>query len=125
MNVRLFTEKDYPIVCSWWKDHQWPSIPLSFLPKTGIIVDDCAAGFLYCTDSKLCWLEFVVVDKSADKQRRRDALDLLISESIEIAKESGYMVMFSSVSHAGLIQRYKNHGFDVTDQNMTNLIKRL
>jgi hypothetical protein len=125
MNVRFFTESDYPTVCSWWKDHEWPSIPLIFLPKTGIIVDDCAVGFVYGTDSKLCWLEFVVVDKRAEKERRRKALDILISEATNIAKECGYVAMFSSVSHKGLIERYKNHNFQITDQNMTNLIRTL
>lgn len=123
MNIRRFQESDYKTICSWWKEHEWPLIPLSFLPKTGIIVDDCAAGFLYSTDSGLCWLEFVVVDKNSDKEKRRKALDVLILEASALAKTMGFSAMFSSLSHDGLINRYKKHGFQVTDKNMTNLIR--
>lgn len=125
MNIRLFQPSDYSLISSWWKDHEWPSIPLTFLPKTGIIVDDCAVGFLYCTDSKICLLEFVLVDPNADKVRRRTALDVLINEASELAKELGFEAIFASLSHKGLIARYEKHGFKVTDQSTTNLIRMI
>ena len=125
MNIRRFNDSDYEMVCSWWKQHEWPSIPLDFLPKVGIIIDDCAAGFLYSTDSKICWLEFIVVDPRSDKAKRRAALDTLISSASEIAKEMGHSVIFTSASHEGLISRYINDGFQITDKTMTNLMRIL
>ena len=123
MKIRHFTDSDYEMVCSWWSGHDWPSIPLTFLPTTGIIVDDCAAGFIYSTDSKICWLEFIVVDPKSDKTYRREALNTLMNEAAKIAKEMGHSAIFTSASHEGLIERYKNNGFKVTDKNMTNLMR--
>lgn len=123
MNIRLFTPLDYEMVCSWWNGHDWPSIPLTFLPTTGIIVDNCAVGFIYSTDSKICWLEFIVVDPKSDKTHRREALNILINEAAKIAKEMGHSAIFTSTSHEGLIERYKNNKFNVTDKNITNLMR--
>ena len=125
MNIKKFDALDYEKICSWWERHGWPSIPLDFLPKTGIIVDDCAAGFIYSTDSSVCLLEFVVVDPRIEKTKRRLALDCLLCEVEKIAKNQGFKIIFTSVSHKGLIERYKTNGYSVSDNNMTNLIKVL
>lgn len=123
MSIRLFNLSDYEMLSSWWKQHEWPSIPLSFLPKIGIIVGDCVAGFIYSTDSKICWLEFIISDPKCEQKKRQDALNLLIQEASNTAKDLGYEVIFTSVSHKGLIEKYKNNGFKVTDNNMTNLMR--
>lgn len=123
MSIRLFNSSDYEMLSSWWKQHEWPSIPLSFLPKIGIIVDDCVAGFIYSTDSKICWLEFIISDPKCEQKKRQDALNLLIQEASNTAKDLGYEVIFTLASHKGLIEKYKNNGFKVTDNNMTNLMR--
>ena len=125
MEIRKFQKEDHPMVCSWWKAHSWPLIPIEMLPTTGVIVDDVAAGFLYKTDSKIAWIEFIVTDPVSDKAHRSEALDKLISSLSEEAKSDGYALIFTSVEHPKLLARNQEHGFAVTDTNMTNMIKRL
>lgn len=123
MQFRFFEPTDYEMIASWWKAHEWQPIPLNFLPKIGIIVNEQAAGFIYSTDSKICLLEWIVVDPCAEKLARREALDFLFFQSEVIAKELGFQAIFSSVSHQGLLDRYKKHNFKVTDKEMTNVLK--
>lgn len=127
MNIRKFDANqdynDYLDICSWWLKHNWPIINYEMLPSTGFIVEGYCAGFLYKNDSKLAILEFIVSNPEADKQKRSEALDLLLQALINEAKESGYKAIFSSLSHPGLIDRYVKHGFEVTDTTMTNLMR--
>ena len=60
-----------------------------------------------------------------NKNDRNKALDLLINKLIEQAKELKFKVIFTSVEHKKLLERYKDHGFVETDKSMTNMIKRL
>jgi len=123
MNIRLFNPSDYELLCSWWKEHNWPSIPFEFLPKIGIIVDDCVAGFIYSTDSKICWLEFIISDPKSENYKRQVALNILIEEACKTSSALGFKAIFTSVSHKRLIQKYQNNGFEITDNNMTNLMR--
>jgi hypothetical protein len=118
---------DYAHVSAWWQAQNWPVIPQEMLPSTGLIVESegekLAAGFLYKTDSKIAWLEFLVGNPESDKMKRRQALDALIQGLCDEARESGFTRIFTSAQHPGLIERYKGHGFMETDKNMTNLVR--
>lgn len=125
MEVRKFQTSDYFELCGWWNKHNWPCIPLDHLPENGFIVEGLAAGFLYKTDSKFGLLEFVVANPDSSKEDRAQALDLVIDNTLNLAKELGFKSIFSSITHPKLIQRYQEHGFMMTDENMTNMIRRL
>jgi hypothetical protein len=125
MEVRQYKPSDYISVASWWVMHDWPVIDADHLPKHGFIVDDKAVGFLYMTDSKIAWLEFIVANPNVSKEDRSEALDLVINKLIDLAKELEFKTVFSSVTHPRLIERYKRHGFVVTDTGMTNMIRRV
>lgn len=124
-SLRTFEASDYSDVASWWKAHNWPVLPIEALPKLGFIVPGVCAGWLYETDSTLCWLEWVVSNPLTSKEERSVALDEVISSLLSRAKELGFKQVFTTVVHPKLVDRYKNHGFVVTDQAMTNLIRSL
>lgn len=125
MNVRLYENSDYSEVAGWWLDQNWPIIPQDHLPEFGFIVPGIAAGFLYKTDSNFALLEFVIANPNSSKEDRANALDLVIENLILLAQELGFKSIFSSVTHPKLIDRYVNHGFIITDKNMTNLIRSI
>lgn len=125
MKIRPFEITDYLTLHNWWKEYDWQSIPLKSLPQTGFIIDDYCAGFLYKTDSDIAWLEWIVSNKNANKKEKSQALDLLITTLTETAKTNGFRVIFTSVAHKGLTEKYKTLGFKETDSRMTNLIKEL
>ncbi len=116
---------DYHTVCEWWRQHNWDCVPKDCLPVTGYIIDDVCVGFLYKTDSKIAWLEYIVSNKNSDKEVRNKGLDKVIDTLINDAYESGFKALFTSVEHPALIERYAKHHFVSTDKNVTNMIRRL
>lgn len=124
-------QNHYETLERWWKAHGWAPVPADALPKTGVVVvggdgAPICAGFLYATDSSLCWLEWVVADPESATETRSAALDVLISSLLFIATERGFKQVFTSARHQRLIGRYEAHfGFIPADTGMTNLIKRL
>lgn len=116
---------DYGAISEWWTAQKWPVIPREMLPGTGAIVPGRAAGFLYKTDSQIAWLEFVVANPASDKMERRAALDAVIQSLLATAQSMGFRAVFTSCQHPGLTARYQEHGFQVTDTGMTNLIRRI
>lgn len=125
MIIRPFIKSDHITVCRWWKAHNFTALTLATLPTTGFIIDGVCAGFLYSTDSDFCLLEWVISNPEISKEERAKGLDLLIDTLLETAKEKGFRLVFSTLEHPKLIQRYEDHGFQITDKNMTNLIKVL
>jgi hypothetical protein len=123
MNIRNYKSSDYSVISEWWKSHKWPVLPEHMLPKTGMIIDNFCAGFLYKTDSSIAWLEFIISNPSTKKEERADALDILIKGLVNRAKEDGFKTIFTSVEHPSLITKYKNNGFVIGDTNMTNLVR--
>lgn len=118
-------DKDYDVISSWWKSYKFPVIPREALPKNGFIIDETCAGFIYSTDSSISWLEFVVANPSLSKEERKQGLQKLLLGLTGLAKELGYSIIFSSVNHSSLMERYKEVGFEQSDTNMTNFIRRL
>jgi len=125
MEIKPYNRLDYWELCSWWAGHGWMAPDQDMLPEHGFIINNICAGFLYKTDSKIAWLEFIISNPRSEKLERNKALDLLIEQLYSRAKELGFKAIFTSATHKGLIERYKDHGFVVTDTSMTNLVKRI
>lgn len=123
--MRFVEDKDLETLGNWWAAYNFPVVPKESLPKNGLIIDNVCAGFLYCTDSNIAWLEFVVGNPSLSKEERKVGLNELLFGLAGLAKELGYGVLFSSVTHPSLMDRYLETGFQKTDTNMTNLMRRI
>lgn len=123
--MRKFEDKDYPVVCEWWKGYDWPEIPYTMLPINGLIIDNTCAGFLYQTDSDLAWIEFIVGNPTIDKNKRAEGLEQLIGGLKDKAKELGFKTVFTATRHERLVDRFKEKGFHISDKNMTHMIGRI
>lgn len=125
MRVRRYTSEDYPLLSIWWKGHGWEPIPKEFLPASGFIVEECCAGFLYRTDSKVCLMEWLISDPCSDSKGRSDALAKLIEALLEEASNYGFKAIHTSIKHPRLKDRLVSRGFTVADEGMINMIGRL
>ena len=84
------------------------------------------AGFIYNTNSSLCWLEFITSNfEVKDRKLRREALNYLILQLCESAKIMGKTAIFTSVKNHGLIQRFNDCGFKIGSNNTMEMIKSL
>ncbi len=123
--IRPFNVEDYDLLCSWWTGHGWDvPVPLAALPTHGLIANECAAGFLYRTDSDLCWITWMVADPKRP-QDSASALRSVIDGLVTLAKELGYTTAITSIQHSGLIALFQRAGFDKTETSMTNLTRSL
>lgn len=130
MTTRIVTEDDYNnILCGWWKDWRWTPPPFDFLPKTGIIVSkdgiDVCAGFIYFTNSKVAWLEFIVSNFNYKEKDRGEIINFTINILSELAKDNGFDYLYASLKNKSLIERYKQNGFEQGDSNCQEMIKKV
>lgn len=125
MEIRPYTSSEYPLICSWWQARDWPIISPECLPKHGILVGNYCAGFVYTTDSSLAWIEWIVSNPATDSKERNQAMDILIDSLIGKCRLLGARYIFTSVSHEKLQDRYVKHGFNVTESQVTHMIRSL
>lgn len=132
--ARQTTPEDYEMLVEWWKYYRFPAPAIEFLPdggNCGLMVTnqvgrEICAGFIYETNSKVCWMELIVANPDVkDKEKRKKALTFLIKNLAELAQDWGYKWIFTSVSHPSLKQRYEESGFQVGAEGATEMIKQL
>ena len=119
----------HPILADWWTGHKWPVIPISSLPKNGLICTynkkPVCSGFIYKTEVDIAWMEWVLCDPQADREYRGSCIDALIEKLSELAKNMGYRLIFTSVANTSLIKRLEKYNFGICDTNVTNLVRVL
>ncbi len=125
ISVELFNpDKHYEAVCGWWTAQKWPTVPLSHLSGTGIVVSHdgkpAAAAWIYKTDSAYCLLEWIVASPEVRREARASALSALISSAKVAAQLMGFRSMFMTIKHESLAKRIRAQGFVATDSGMTN-----
>lgn len=129
-SLRQLSEDDYSVLCEWWKWHRFPAPPQDCLPdngKCGIMlmkdgVNICA-GFLYFTNSKMCWLEFIISNPQYRQPDRKDAIRQLIEELGGLASRKGFKAVFTSVKNPSLIHHYQACGYSSSGNNTTEMVK--
>jgi len=126
IQLRMFEERDYPIVCEWWLAHGWPLPPIESLSEFGMIAYDekylLCVGWLYLTTGYWGWLEWIVVNPDAPMKRRQTGLKSLIARLLEEAKVFKIKAVHCSLKSPGLIRMHQKAGFLIGDTGMTNLV---
>lgn len=128
--IRRFNPaEDYEDVKAWWKAHKWIPVDLEILPKIGFMAqtekEKLCCAWIYQSDSKLTYLEWLISNPLAEKEARKESIDRVIKRCLWTAKDLGYSVVYTSVKHPLLKDRYKRLGFKETDQEMTNMVRSL
>lgn len=132
--IRELNETDYnEILVGWWHQWGWEPPQKDFLPndgKGGIIIFDedtpVCAGFMYLTNSKVAWVDWIISNKEYTKKpQRKDAIKLLISSLTEICKVSGNKYVYALIKNGNLIETYKQLGYLKGDSYTAEMIKTL
>ena len=132
--IRELSETDYDdILVGWWKQWEWEAPKRDFLPndgKGGIIVYDgdipICAGFMYLTNSKVAWVDWIISNKEYTKKpQRKDAIKLLVSALTEICKKSGSKYSYALLQNQSLIGVYEDLGYIKGDKQINEMIKLL
>lgn len=130
MEFRYIEQSDYEMLVDWWKFWKFPAPPIEMLPDSGVIVNkngvDICAGFIYFTNSKTCWIEFIVSNPNVrQKEDRREAITNVIDVLCSIGKNNGYTIAYTSLKNESLQNKYLQCGFIDGSKNCNEYIKRL
>lgn len=85
-----YSEGFYSDISSWFQARGMVPPSRKEIPGHGFIIKDLAAGFLICTDTKVCMMEFFVSNPNSDKSMRKAAISKIASALISKATALGY-----------------------------------
>jgi hypothetical protein len=134
LEIRPLNETDYEeTLVGWWEQWNWEPPAKDFLPddgKGGMIVCDgdtpICAGFIYITNSKVSWVDWIVSNKEYRiKDKRKEAIKLLIESLSNVCKNSGSKYGYALIKNQSLIQTYKDLGWSKGDGYTSEMIKIL
>jgi hypothetical protein len=132
LTIRQLNENDYQdTLVNWWSDWNWTAPQKDFLPEQGMggmIVYDgevpVCAGFIYMTNSKVSWVDWIVSNKNY-REKRREAITLLIDSLTNISKNAGSKYAYALIKNNSLIKTYENLGYTKGDSYTSEMIKLL
>jgi hypothetical protein len=130
-SIRKLNPSDYKdVLVGWWKDWGWQAPAKDFLPDNGegglmVMVDDkpVCAGFIYISNSKVAWVEWIISDKK-HKKKRKEAINLLLDKLIFTCKNLNMKYIFATNDNKNLINTFINKGFR-KGSITTELIKKI
>ena len=133
LNIRRLTEKDWSILPIWWEQWpKWKTPSRDALPEnglSGLMVEKegkpIIAGFIYTTNSKGVWLEWIISDPEYREDDRQQALELLISGAENVCKAQGFKYVFFVGKHKKLINTFEKLGWSVDREPSHELIKTI
>lgn len=134
LDIRVLSDTDYDnILVDWWAQWDWEAPSKDFLPdngKGGFIVYDSdtpiCAGFMYMTNSKVCWVDWIVSNKEyREKPYRKEAITLLIDTLTNVGKNMGCKYVYALIKHGNLIKTYEELGYVKGDSYTSEMIKIL
>lgn len=134
LTIRRLNDTDYEdILLKWWNDWGWTAPERDFLPDSGrggVIVFDgdipVCAGFMYLTNSKVAWIDWIISNKEYRKKPlRKEAIELLVAALTNISTDSGSKYGYALIKSKSLIETYEKLGYIKGDSYTSEMIKVL
>jgi hypothetical protein len=131
LKARRLIHEDYDTIVEWWKSWPgWEPLGRNLLPEDGtggIMIEregkPLIAGFLYVTNSDICWMEWIVSDPT--QRNKSEAMSLLISSLEKWGKEAGFKVILSIGRSKNLINEHKKLGYTVDNNPSYEIVKNI
>jgi hypothetical protein len=130
MNTRTLTESDWETLSDWWKAWKWPVMAKDMLPDNGtggIMVENegenIVAGFLYWSNSKLVWLDWIISNPKVSRDIRQEAIKKLILTAEHMTKEAGSKYMMSISRSNSLLKTHEQMGWNIDKTPSHEMVK--
>lgn len=108
---RPVTPKDYDVINAWYRGHHMPPLCEHLFPDVGYVVDGIGAGFIYQTDSSLCFIEGYISNPDSGKDDRKEAFDQITNCLIRVAKDFGFKAVLAYTQHPEIAKRCERFHF--------------
>ncbi len=123
MRVRPYIQEDYILITSWLSERSQKPWDNNFIPKIGFTVlsessSPIAIGFLRNCEGDICMIDSMIANPNIDRSIRDNALDLLSTSLIDIAKELEYKGILCLTSLPSIVKRSEKHGFITVPQTV-------
>ena len=134
LKTRALQESDWETLVNWWNSwEEWGVYPSQeMLPLNGtggLIVEDngvpIVAGFLYLTNSKIAWLEWIISDKNYTGLKKKEAIELLIKSLEDVAKSTGAGMIFSVAKNKSLLKIHGSMGYAIDEAPSYEISKKI
>ena len=131
-NIRQLEPTDYEtLLVKWWEAWGFNPPPRVFLPDGGtggLLISDnetpVCAGFIYMTNSKISWINWIISNKEYKNKNRNSAIKTLLKQLIDTAINSDAYYVFASNNNKFLINKFTDLGF-VKGSKSTELILKI
>jgi hypothetical protein len=118
---KLNLDQDYQQINKWLIDHKSFGIDKDLLSDFGFMISDAqkdiVAGFLYKTNSKVCYIENFISNPNTEKQERRQGIRVLFETIINAAKTEGYKLILTFAELNSLIKELEDLEFKYLPSN--------
>ena len=125
MYCRYFEHKDYGTLKMFYERRDLPCPEWGDLPQIGIIVEGCAALFMYMTDGPFVLLENAITDPKADLKLRHAALAYAIQQLTRKAKKMGFQQVLGFTQVASMVRLVKQLEWTEDDKPYTMVSKNI
>jgi len=111
MRLEKYSDKYYDMIVEWQERRGEKFVDNVDIPKHGLVVDDIACGFLFCTDSAVGLIDYFISNPEATPIARAKALDKILENLIIWAKELGMSRIIATVKIPGTKKLALKHKF--------------
>jgi hypothetical protein len=130
LKARILLEQDYSMLEEWWKAWGWPPVSKDVLPDDGtggVMIEyknkPIVAGFIYWSNSGMCWFDWVISDPEGSKRARPLAIKFLIQTVEQMVKNAGKKCIMSISRSNSLLKIHKKLGWMVDETPSHEMIK--
>jgi len=132
LKLRSLQESDWETLQTWWKAWGWPEMSKDLMPLDGLgglIVEKdskpIAAGFLYLTNAKVAWTEWIISDPNYRGEDRIECLKIVVQGLEDVAVNAGYKIILSVGRNKSLLNIHKELGYTVDDNPSYEISKKI
>lgn len=115
MSAVQMTAEDLPTVRAWCLARGKNDFPPGWLPRIGYWVPGVLSGFLYRTDSGVCFLESLVANPETTREERTEAMHAVSAAVASHARELGYQYLLGSSTIPTVTQAARDAGYVVQE----------
>jgi hypothetical protein len=132
LKARTLLEQDYNMLEKWWLGWGWPVVSKDILPDNGtggVMIEHegkpIVAGFIYWSNSGMCWFDWVISDPKGNKRARPFAVKFLIETVEKMVKDAGKKCIMSISRSNSLLKIHEKLGWTIDKTPSHEMIKRI
>ena len=111
--MRRVIEADLPVIDKWYLSRGMLPPEKHLYPEIGFIVDNVGAGFIYQTDSALCFFDGYISSPASTKDERKEAFDKITLALVRTAKDHGFRQILAYTKNPGTKRMCDRFNFEL------------